>query len=166
MLRKLYLVPVLAMFLVPAIAQAQFEEGDWSLELAGSGGNDKDFDGGSLGLNFELGYFLTKELELGARQGLTWADAEGGDSIWNGSTFVFLDYHFDMDRWQPYIGANIGYQYGDLTDDNWSAGPEGGVKYFVNTTTYIDLQASYQFDLEEGFDEGAFLYSLAIGFKW
>ena len=165
MLRKLYLVPVLAMFLVPAIAQAQFEEGDWSLELAGSGSNDRDFDSGSVGVNFELGYFMTKELALGVRQGLNWADSEESGSFWSGSTFVFLDYHFDMDRWQPYVGANIGYTYGDIAD-TWSAGPEGGVKYFVNTTTYVDLGVSYQFDLEEGFDEGGFLYSLALGFKW
>ena len=75
-------------------------------------------------------------------------------------------YHFDLDRWQPYIGANIGYQYGDNVNDSWLAGPEAGVKYFVNATTFIDANVAYEFNLEEGLDDGAFFYGLGIGFKW
>src|SRR5688572_33060155 len=65
MLRKLYLVPVLALFLVPAIANAQFEQGNWELTLSGSGVNDQDFDGGSVAVQGSLGYFMTKEIEVG-----------------------------------------------------------------------------------------------------
>ena len=36
MLRKFYLVPVLAMLALPALAQAQFEAGNWALTLAGA----------------------------------------------------------------------------------------------------------------------------------
>ena len=43
MLRKLYLVPVLALFLLPAVAHAQFEQGNWELTLSGTGSNDQDF---------------------------------------------------------------------------------------------------------------------------
>ena len=100
---------------------------------------------------------------MGVRQGLIYGD---GGSTWSGQTQVFADYHFDMDRWQPYIGANVGYVYGDNVADAWIAGPEIGVKYFVNSTTFIDLRATYEFDLEEGFDGGGFTYGLGIGFKW
>jgi len=41
MLRKLYLVPVLALLALPALAQAQFEAGNWEMRLAGSGSNDR-----------------------------------------------------------------------------------------------------------------------------
>ena len=166
MLRKLYLVPVLALFLVPAIASAQFEQGNYSLELAGSGSNDQDFDSAGATLNAELGYFLTKELMVGVRQGVSWTDAAGPSSFLDGSTRVVANYHFDMDRWQPYVGASVGYFYGDSSEDDWIAGPEIGVKYFVNSTTYIDLVAGYDFLLCEGLDEGQFLYGLGIGFKW
>jgi hypothetical protein len=168
MLRKFYLVPVLALLMAPALAQAQFEAGNWALTLAGNGGNDQDFDGGSVGLSGSLGYFLSKEFEVGLRQGLTWSDAAegGGGSVWTGDTRVFVDYHFDMDRWQPYVGAFIGYLYGDVADESWIAGPEVGVKYFVNSTTFIDVNAAYAFNLEEGLDSGAFFYGLGIGFRW
>ena len=163
MLRKLYLVPVLALFLVPAIANAQFEQGNYELTLSGAGSNDQDWTTGAFSVQGSLGYFTSKELELGVRQVINWAD---GGSAWSGQTQAFLDYHFDMDRWQPFIGANIGYVYGDNVDDAWIAGPEGGVKYFVNSTTFIGASVAYEFNLEEGFDDGGFFYTLGIGFKW
>ena len=165
MLRKFYLVPVLAMLALPALAQAQFEAGNWALKLAGNGANDQDFDGGSVGISGDLGYFVSKEMEVGVRQGLTWTDAAGG-SAWTGDTRIFLDYHFDMDRWQPYIGVFGGYIYGDVSEESWVGGPEVGVKYFVNSTTFIDVNAAYGFNLNDGIDEGAFFYGLGIGFRW
>ena len=168
MLRKFYIVPVLALLALPALAQAQFEAGNWALTLSGSGSNDQDFDGGSVGVNGSLGYFMSKEFEVGVRQALTWSDqVGGGGSSWSGDTRIFADYHFDMDRWQPYVGAFIGYVYGDaVAEDSWVAGPEVGVKYFVNSTTFIDVNAAYAFNLEEGLDDGGFFYGLGIGFRW
>jgi hypothetical protein len=167
MLRKFYLVPVLAMLALPALAQAQFEAGNWELKLSGQGTNDQDFDGGSVGFSGSLGYFLSKEMEVGVRQGLSWSDAVGGSgSVWSGDTRIFLDYHFDMDRWQPYVGVFGGYIYGDVAEESWIGGPEVGVKYFVNSTTFIELNAAYAFNLEEGLDEGGFFYGLGVGFRW
>ena len=165
MLRKLYLVPVLAMFLVPAIAQAQFEEGNWTLQLAGQGFNDKDFESGSVAVQFDLGYFLTKEVNVGVREALDWND---GGSSWGTFTTLYIDYHFDMDRWQPFIGANIGKacSANEDTNDDIFAGPEVGVKYFVNSTTFVQALVTYEFDVQEGLDEGAFQYGLGVGFKW
>src|SRR4051812_34541551 len=165
MLRKSFLVPVLGLLLLPAYASAQFQQGNWSLELSGQGSNDKDFRTGDAAVNADIGYFATKELAVGVRQQAIWGD---GGSDWSGATAVFADWHFDMDRWQPYIGANIGYSYGSSSNfnDHWAAGPEGGVKYFVNSTTFLDLRVTYEFNLDEGFDEGGFAYGLGIGFKW
>ena len=163
MLRKLYLVPVLALLALPALASAQFEAGNWEMRLSGSGSNDQDFWTFDINVNLGLGYFMTKEAEIGVRQGLIYAD---GGSSWAGQTVAFADYHFDMDRWQPYVGANIGYTYGDNVSDAWIAGPEIGVKYFVNSTTFIDVNGAYEFNLEEGLDNGGFIYGLGIGFKW
>ena len=40
------------------------------------------------------------------------------------STSVALDYHFDLDRFQPFIGASFGYNYGDSdVDETLFAGP-------------------------------------------
>jgi hypothetical protein len=166
MLRKLCLVvPVLALFLVPTVAHAQFEAGNWELTLAGQGSNDKDFTTFDASVQFSLGYFLTKELEVSVREAATYAD---GGSAYVFNTSGAIDYHFDLDRWQPFVGWNIGKACatGTSVNDDFFTGPEVGVKYFVNSTTFIALTAAYEFDLEEGLDTGAFLYNLAIGFKW
>src|SRR5688572_13475039 len=171
MLRKFLLIGALGLFLMPAAAQAQFDEGDWEMTLTGSGTSDNDFDATTLAFDVGIGYFFTDGLEAGVRQGLGVADT-GGDSSWAGSTRVFLDYHFDLDRWQPYIGASFGYIYGDDTHETFIAGPEGGVKYFVNSTTFIFASIEYQFlfdeadDAEDSVDDGLFVYGLGIGFKW
>ena len=177
MLRKL-LVPALglAAFLPAAAAQAQradsdygFDPGNWSLEIAGQGSNDNSFESTSIGAQGEIGYFFTDNLEVALRQDLTYNDAFG--SNWNGTTSIAADWHFDLGQWQPYVGGAIGYTYGQNTQDTWLAAPEAGVKYFLNHTTFIDLRAQYQFFFDSGggdsqFNDGKFLYSLALGVKW
>ena len=60
MLRKFVLVALFAMFLVPAAAQAQFDEGDWDIQIAGSGSSSDDFDNTMVALAM-LGTRLSKE---------------------------------------------------------------------------------------------------------
>lgn len=170
MLRKLLVVAALA--LVPAAtASAQFVAGDWELTLSGQGRHGPDLNGTDFGVDFTLGYFLTKELELAVRQSVQYADDQGPGSAWAGTTGIALDYHFDMGRWQPYIGANIGFRYGDV-HNTFEAGPEAGVKFFVNSTTFIQLGVQYEFffdkdsDASSAFSDGQFVYGLGIGFKW
>ena len=169
MLRKLMVVAALAL-LPAAAAQAQFQAGDWALTLSGQGSHGPDLDGTAFGVNADIGYFFTKELEVSLRQTIGYSDLVQG-TAWNGSTRLAVDYNWDMGRWVPYIGANIGYVYGDV-NDTWIAGPEAGVKFFVNSTTFIQLGVEYQFffdqgdDASEAFSDGQFLYSLGIGFRW
>jgi hypothetical protein len=171
MLRKLMVVAALAL-LPAAAAQAQFQAGDWSLSLSGNGSNGPDFNGTTFGVAGDIGYFLSKELEVSLRQSVAYNDigVEGGNLAFG--TTIGLDYHFDMGRWQPYIGGNIGYRYGDV-HNTFVAGPEGGVKYFVNSTTFVQLNVNYQFFFDnntdsagDAFSDGQFLYSLGIGFRW
>ena len=110
MLRKLVWVPVLAIALLPAVAHAQFSQGDWEMTLTGSGGSDRDLDTTAFGARGSLGYFFSDQLEVGVRQALAVADTED-DSSWNGSTRAFLDYRFDLDRWQPFVGVSAGYDF-------------------------------------------------------
>jgi hypothetical protein len=156
--------------LLPAVANAQFQDGDWELTLTGQGASDNDFDSTFLNVGGSLGYFFSDQIEVGIRQGVGFA--ENGDSSFNGNTAVFADFHFDLDRWQPFIGGQIGYVYGDEVEETFVAGPEGGVKYFVNNTTFIFGSVSYQFffedddDADDAFDDGQFVYALGIGFRW
>ena len=168
MLRKLMVVAALA--LLPALAaQAQFQAGDYELTLGANAAHGPDLNGVAFSGNGSLGYLLTNQLELGLRQTIGYSDVTGagGGSAWNASTRFALDYHFDMGRWQPYIGANIGYVYGDGVQDTFEAAPEAGIKFFVNTTTFVYGMAEYQifFNHDKGaaFDKGSFVYSLGFG---
>jgi len=167
MLRKFVSVIVLSLALMSSFAFGQAaEKGNWDLTLNGSGASDNDFDSNSLGATVGIGYFTTKEVEFGLRQTVNWSDSEGSDSVVNGATVGFAQYHFDLQRWQPFVGVSVGYQYGDCVQDEWIGGPEAGVKYFVNDTTYIYGIVQYEVPLEDGFDDGAFVYGLGVGFRF
>ena len=163
MLRRLSLVSIVALLVLPAWAQAQFKQGDWAVTFQADGTAQKDFDTFDLSLTAGPEYFLTDHISVGLKNTLSLAD---GGSDRSGAIRGFADWNFDLGRWVPYVGANIGYGYGDNIDDAWIAGPEGGVRYFVNSTTYIQAHIAYEFNLNEGFDEGAFFYGAGIGFKF
>lgn len=157
-----------AMITCPAMA---YNPGDFELMLGGSGSSDESFDGTVFSIQAGLGYFLTENVEIIARQGIAFADVPG-DNVWDGSTRVGLDYNIDMGTFQPYVGAHIGYLYGDRVKDQFTAGPELGLKTFVNTTTFILTGLEYQFIFDEfhnaddNFDTGRFIYTIGMGFKW
>jgi hypothetical protein len=162
---------VAALLMLPTLSYGYFEEGDKEVTLSGNASNGNDFSGVFIGAQGSLGYFLTDNLELGIRQSLQYTDV-GVSSALNGSTRVALDFHFDLEAWQPFVGGNFGYVYGDLVNDTFEAAPEIGVKWFVNSTTFIMLMAEYQFFFDSasnagnGFDDGQFLYTLGIGFRF
>ncbi|MDF2765088.1 MAG: hypothetical protein K0S81_2082 [Rhodospirillales bacterium] len=162
-----------AVLLLPGVAAAQeagtdygFAPGDRTATLSGSGINSKDFDDGNFGVAGSIDWFVIDNLAVGVRQDLNWADNEDNDDTWAGATRLAADYHFDLARLQPFIGASVGYIYGDAVNEAWVAGPEGGLKFFVNNTTYLFGQTAYQFDLEDGFDEGSWIHNVGVGFKF
>jgi hypothetical protein len=174
MLRKgivLSVLAVAAVALAPRPAYAYFEEGDKEITLSGTAANGNDFDGVVAGVNGSLGYFMTDNLELSIRQTLTYTDIAVGSSL-NGSTRVALDFHFDLEALQPFVGGNFGYVYGDAVNDTFEAAPEAGLKWFVNSTTFIFAMAEYQFFFDNGdsasssFSDGQFVYTLGIGFRF
>lgn len=155
----------------PALAIDQEEK--WELQLLGAGSNDVDFTAGGFQLNAQLAYFYTNEWAIIARQTASYTDT-GDDNQWSAGTRLGAQYHFNYDpeqRWVPYIGANIGYLYGDI-NDTWIAGPEAGLRYFVNDTTFVGLSVAYEFlfdnasDADSSFDDGQFVYGVGIGFQW
>ena len=165
MLRKLFVVAALG-FLIPAVAQAQYKQGDWRLTLSGTGASDKDFENHSIAAQGDISYFVADPIRIGLRQGFGFADVKDGGSSWNASTKISADWVFDLGRWQPFVGVSGGYVYGDDINDSWVGGPELGVDWFVNNTTFIFASVGYDFDLQEGLDSGAWQYALGIGFRF
>jgi len=170
MKKLILLLTVISMlFVVPAAIA--YEQGDFELTLGGSGSSDENFDGTVLNVEAGLGYFMTSNFEVVWRQGISYADNPGDDK-WNASSRLSLVYNFNLGNVYPYLGANMGYLYGDMVKDQFIAGPEGGVKFFVNDTTFIIAGLEYQFlfenvkDADDNFDDGRFVYLLGIGFRF
>jgi hypothetical protein len=159
----------------PAMAVEQTEK--WEITLLGSGSNDVDFDGGSFVVNGSVGYYFNDQWQAAVRQSFGYSDTGGSDSdsSWTGTTRVGAFYHFNYaadQRIVPYLGVNVGYIYGDQTADSFIAGPEAGVKWFVNDTTFLYGSVAYEFlfeeadDADSSFDDGQFVYGLGIGFQF
>jgi len=168
---SLALGALLAVLLIPTFAQAQFKQGDWELTLGGNGSTPGRIDGFTFGIEGSLGLFVADQLELGVRQSLNYNDVGGSGSSLNGTTRVFCDFHFDLGAFQPFVGANLGYVYGDGVHDTWAIAPEAGLKYFVNGTTFVFAMVEYQIFLDnssanDAIKDGQFLYTLGIGFRF
>ena len=148
-----------------------FKAGDYTLTLGGGGNSDKDLDNSILSFNVGLSNFITDQTAVAARQELNFADA-GSNQSWNGSTRFALDYHWTFGNCRPFAGANIGYLYGDNVEEQFIAGPEFGLKHFIEESAFIYLNAEYQFLFKDtdqannSLDDGRFVYGIGLGFRW
>jgi hypothetical protein len=149
-----------------------FTQGDKTATLNGSGFSSDDFDNTTFAINGSLGYFFTSNIEGSVRQGLMFTDIEDGGSTWGGSTRVAGDYYFDYGRLWPFVGASLGVMYGDEdVEENWLFGLEGGVRYFVNSTTFLVGSIGFDWPLgsdddDGAFDDGQWVYIVGMGFRW
>jgi outer membrane protein W len=149
----------------------QFQQGDQTLSIGGNGNSNKEFSNNALSFNVAWSTFVCDEVALALRQEISFADVSN-DQAWNASTRFAVDYYFGTGRVKPFVGANIGYLYGDNVKEQFIAGPEVGIKTFLNSSTFIYLNAEYQFlfqdadQADNNFDNGRFVYSLGLGFRW
>lgn len=164
----------------PGLALAQDYEyddfgadaGDQEFTISGSGTSSDDVETGNFSANGELGWYLSDHFEVGIRQGVSWQGVEDGSDVWNGSTRGFADYHFGDGRLRPLVGASLGYRYGESSPESFFAGVEAGLKYYVLPRTFVMGRAEWQFFFEdadqadEGFDDGAFVYTLGVGYNF
>ncbi len=147
-------------------------EGTQEITLSGAGSSDKEFDSKLFGLEGSYGQYISPRSLVGVRQTASVSDSSDGDSSWNGATRAFYDYHFTETRTRPFVGANLGYVYGESTEESFLAGLELGVKHYVLASTFMQLQIEYQYlfedsnDIENRFDDGSFVYSVGMGFNF
>jgi len=148
------------------------QAGDRSFTISGTGASDKNFDSTNFGTTAELGWYLSDPLELGLRQSVSVLRAKHADDSWAGSTVGFVDWNFGTNTLVPFIGANLGGIYGDGVHDTGTAGLETGLKYYVKDKTFIAFNVQYDWlfdksnDIDNRFDDGAFFYSIGVGFNF
>ncbi len=199
MFRK-FVLPALGLMVLPAFASAQFEAGNWELALNGGGQVSNGTTSDTIGATVEVGYFATKELELGLRQSLVHSSSRNASSQgtfttnsdgnfesfaqrngegWTGVSVGAVDYHIDLGRFQPFVGAFMGYSYTNqdqfqinpdgsetkLHSSSWIAGPEAGLKYFVNGTTFVFGRTGYSYWFEDN-NLSYFTVDFGIGFRF
>ena len=172
MLRKLFVLPVLGLLLLPAVSKAapQFSDVGVGMVQVRWGHINREFspltqaqsillDGhfviehsarnrSGCFFNFNgtanvgLGYFLSNVLEIGIRQGASYSDTSAKQ--WAADTRAFVDLYWDLGQWQPFIGASGGWRYGDAVPRNTGIyGPEAGIKYFLTTSAYAFFAVGY-----------------------
>jgi len=145
------------------------QAGNWEATLTGTGQSDDDFDNSAFGVTGSLGKYLTKNWLATFKQGLSLdeeSDLAGDSTLVNGRSVLQGAYQWDFAKWQPYLGMNVGYVYGATTDDEAIFGPELGLKYFVNESTFMFGNIGYEVPFDECCNEGSVPYSLGIGFTF
>lgn len=139
---------------------------DWETTLTGSGASNTDFDNNNFGMTASIGYYLTKNIVLSFKQGVNYADV-GDSSFVNGRSIFQAAYQWDFGIWQPYLGVNLGGVYGGgLEESDGVFGPEGGLKVYVNESTFVFGAVSYEMGFQSCCNDGIIPYSLGIGFNF
>lgn len=149
-------------------------KGDFEVTLGASGTNDEDFEAGSAALGGGVGYYLTDEFQLVGRQTLTFSDPGPGSDNWNGASRAGIDYNFRIEDSTiiPYVGALLGWVYGDNVDEQFVGGPAAGLKWYLRQDAFLQFNAEYQFFFDDEdrvgdvFEDGQFVYTLGFGVKF
>lgn len=139
--------------------------GDYEATLTGSGLSDDSFDDNNLGVTGSIGYFLTENWLVALKQSVQ-TNATGGSNLVSGRSVFQAAYQFDIGRLQPYIGMNIGATYGAGFKDSATIGPELGLKYYVNESTFLYGNMAYELPVEECCNEGTVPYAFGVGFNF
>lgn len=94
------------------------------------------------------------------------ANDQGKATLVSARTIVQAAYQFDYGKWQPYLGLNFGGIYGAGVDSAALAGPEVGIKYYVNESTFLFGNMAYEVKLDNCCDGGNVPQSVGIGFNF
>ncbi len=171
-MHKLLKTSLLIAAFAPSAVLAQAVGGDHEVTIGGAGQSDNDLESNDFALTGSYGKYINDMSQVGVRQTLNITDREGSSTDFDGSTVAFYDYHFGSNKLRPFVGVNLGYNYGDRTDETFSGGPEAGVKYYVLDKTFVQGMMQYQFlfdssnDVEDNYDDGIIYYSVGMGFNF
>lgn len=156
------------------IAKAQPTAGDQELQVSGTFFRPVGQGGGNFNGDLSYGvYFNDPAWQLGVRQGYNHIFGSNQDDIWNLTTVPFLDYHIlNMGSLVPFVGGFAGAAYND-DDITGTAGPEGGIKAFIGTNTFVGLKYRYEWFFDEletddirDTSDASHVVSISLGYLW
>lgn len=157
-------------------ARADRRDVPWEVTLSGGGTNDEEFNVGNGSLDASVGYYFTEVLELVGRQSVGYSEDElpaPDDEIWAFKSTIGLNLHIPLGNVAPYVGGNVGWLYGDNPpDETMTAGPEAGVKIYLQRAAFLQAGAAWQFffdeqdTLDDAFEEGQIFYTVGFGLRF
>jgi len=126
-------------------ANAQPTSGDQEVQAAASVFRPLGQRGGNFNADLSYGFYLDNPAwQVGIRQGYNHIYSRDRSDVWTGTTVPFLNYHFmGMDRFVPFLGGFVGAVYNDR-DITGTVGPQLGVKAFMGTNTFVNIQYRYE----------------------
>jgi hypothetical protein len=150
----------------PYTAEIGPRQGDWEAFIGGNGVSTDEFDSNTIGAQGSIGYYALKWLPVSLRQSYA---AQFGSHVNDRNQFATtaaLDFQAPLGRWQPFLGGFVGYTYGH--NSSGIAGPEGGIKVFVNESTFVQgiFQYGWLFDKNLSWENGTALYSIGVGWNF
>ena len=150
----------------PYTAEVGPRQGDWEGFLGGTGTSNGEFNDNTIGVTGSVGYYVTKWLPVTLRQNYitTWGSRVNDQHDF--ATTGAVDFQAPFGRFQPFIGGFGGYTYGD--QNSALAGPEGGIKFYVNESTFIQglMQYGWLFDKTFDWDNARAVYTIGLGWNF
>jgi hypothetical protein len=141
--------------------------------IGGSGSTNTDLNDSFGAIDFSYGTFLTPTSEWLIRQSATYSNPSNADNGWIGSTHLAYDWHLSSDAAaRPFLGVSGGRVYGNSVRDTWTAGLEGGAKFFMKSQTFVYALVSYDWFFDRGhqiddrFNDGRLNWSLGVGYQF
>jgi len=171
-MNRLFKSSLMVAAMLPALALAAPAPGDREVTLSGGGSSDKDFNDTVMSINGSWGTYLDESSMWGIRQTINARDSEGESVQFDGATRLFYDYHFGTGNTRPFVGLSLGGIYGEEVDETFMGGPELGIKHWVQDKTFVTAMVEYQFlfksgsDARDRYDDGAFFYSVGLGYNF
>jgi hypothetical protein len=151
----------------PYTAEVGPRQGDWEGFIGGSGSSSSgEFNDNNLGVSASIGYYVFNWMPVSLRQAVATRFGSAVEDEWDFATTGAIDFQAPLGRFQPFIGVFGGYSYGD--QNSALAGPEGGIKFYVNESTFIQGLMQYGWLLDKSFesDEGRAVYTIGMGFNF
>lgn len=139
--------------------------GDYEVTLSGVGQSDSGFDDTDFAFAGSIGYYFSKNILVTFKQAAGFDD-RGNSTQVNGRSIFQAAYQWDLAKWQPYLGVNLGGQYGAGLEDDGVFGPEGGLKYYVNESTFVFGSVGYETPMQHCCNDGTIPYRLGVGFNF
>lgn len=150
----------------PYTAEVGPRQGDWEAFIGGSGTSAEKFDSNAIGVDGSIGYYVLKFLPVSLRQSFLADFGKHVNDNFQYSTTGAIDLQAPLGRFQPFIGGFGGYAYG--ANYSWVTGPEAGIKFYINESTFLQGLFQYGLIADKNFevDNGVAVYSTGIGFNF